>query len=467
MLKSTLVQLFYSLSRKERNQLELFVHSPFHNQHQQVTALFHYLNALSTPSEKDLAKPAVFAHLFPGESYHDGKLRHVLSYLLKVMEDYITWQELQSRPVMPEFLLIDYYRNRNLEKSFHQHTAKVRKLQTTSPIRNQDYYLNNFHLNATLYHAVSERTPKEMDNLQQLTDNLDIFFIANKLQQAVSILTHQKLFQVAYQLPFLEETIQWIKRDQLTRIPIIAIYYNCYLLLTHKQDATHFRELKKNITEFGQHLSRVEKRDVYFNAINFCINQINRNKDEYFREVFSLYQLALAEEVLLENNILSPWTYKNIGTTGIRLEELEWVADFIKAYHPLVDEEYREDMYRYMQARLLMAHQDYESVIDKLQYFQTRDTFTNLDAKVLLIKAYYELGEFDLLEYVLNNFKQLLSRKKVLTYHKKNYSNFQKILGKIMNLPVGESAAKAKVVKQIREATILTEKEWLMEQLGE
>jgi hypothetical protein len=96
---------------------------------------------------------------------------------------------------------------------------------------------------------------------------------------------------------------------------------------------------------------------------------------------------------------------------------------------------------------------------------EIEDLFTNIDAKVTLIKTYVEEEEYERLDYLLENLGQLLRRKKVMAYHQANYSNFISFVKKLVNLKTYDPGRRKKLVHDIEKAEILTEREWLLEKV--
>ena len=65
-------------------------------------------------------------------------------------------------------------------------------------------------------------------------------------------------------------------------------------------------------------------------------------------------------------------------------------------------------------ARVYFFKKEYDKVLELLQQVEYDDVFYLLDAKVALIKTFYELEEIDSLVALLDSFKMLLRRKKIL-----------------------------------------------------
>ena len=122
----------------------------------------------------------------------------------------------------------------------------------------------------------------------------------------------------------------------------------------------------------------------------------------------------------------------------------------------------RDGFYAYCMARYCFAIAQYEQAMSLLQEVEIKEQFTDLDARVLLIKTYYELDEFGLLDYSLGNFKQQLKRKKLQTYHATVYGNFAKNMSKVMHLRPYDKKAKAQLKEDITLTNAIAEKEWLL-----
>ena len=104
-----------------------------------------------------------------------------------------------------------------------------------------------------------------------------------------------------------------------------------------------------------------------------------------------------------------------------------------------------------------------------MQYLQTadfKDLVNNLIAKTLLLKIYYQLGEFEILESHLDSFRQFISRREISEYHRKNYSNIVAVVKKMLGLQPGDEKGRAALREKIRTTEVLTEREWLLGQLG-
>ena len=73
------------------------------------------------------------------------------------------------------------------------------------------------------------------------------------------------------------------------------------------------------------------------------------------------------------------------------------------------------------------------------------DLLLNLDSRVMLLKMYYETGEWDALDALLTSFRVLLLRKKkVIGYHQSHYLNTLRYIQKLSRVNLKDKAARSR-----------------------
>lgn len=112
-----------------------------------------------------------------------------------------------------------------------------------------------------------------------------------------------------------------------------------------------------------------------------------------------------------------------------------------ETYKNSLEKPYRESAYHFNLARLEFCKKNYGAVLDLLQKANYRDVLVNLAIKTLLLKTYYELDEYNLLESHLHAMQNYIHRKRILGYHRANYLNIIRYTGKLLALRVHKSAS--------------------------
>lgn len=467
MEKSNLVSICRVLDKKEVRELRKWVNSPAHNLRQDVSDLFEYLVAgQHLSSEKFLEKERAFQAIYPDKTYSDSEMRQVMHFLLRVIEDFLVYNELAKDEVRSQTILAKVYRKRQLPKLFQKTIDVGQGIQQQQPYRNHQYFENEYAIQFEQYTYLSGLGRNTPLNLQEVSDANDVAFLANKLQLSCIMLSHQAVFKTTYKLQILNELLSHVEENpQLLGVPAIAIYYYQYRAMTRPDEEVHYRLLKKEILENGHLFPTEEMRVIYLLTINYCIGRINAGVEGFLKESFELYKDGIQKNIFLENGVLSRFTFGNIVIAGLNLKEFEWVEDFIHRYKVFLEEKHREDLVHFNLARLNFEKKNYKKAMQLFATLDYNDILMNLVAKTMLLKMYYELDETNALDSLIGSMKTYLQRKKVMGYHKDNYKNIIQYTKKMLKMAHYDKEQIEKLKKEIEATNPLTERKWLLAQL--
>jgi hypothetical protein len=469
MYNSHLVAILKTFSRKEIRDYKKWLQSPIHNQRDDVVKLFEYLmTAGRLEKEKLLAKERVFTKIFPGEAFDDAKIRQTMHFLLKATEEFLIYQELRGDEVRSQMALSSVYRKRKLDKAFQKTIRSVETLQEEFPYRDEHFFRNKYLLQIEKY-TFFERKKRTIDyNLQEVSDALDITFLADKLRQTCLMLAHQAVYKTRYKIGLLEETIQYIEKNDLLHYPAIAIYYYGYMMSVDKDNSQeHFQALRLQINKASSEFTHSELRDIYLMAINYCVSQISVGNTQMTKELFDLYKDGMDSMTLIENNELSRYTFRNIVNLGIALEEFEWINNFIEKYQQYLPYRHREDFVLFARARLHYAKKEYKPAMQIIATLDFDDVLNYLYSKTLLTMMYYEEGELDALELLLDSMRKYLSRKEVMGNHKEIYSKVITYARKLIKVNPFDKSQVEKLRKEVTAANPLPNKSWFLKQIAQ
>ncbi len=469
MYQSRLISLLRTLDRKEWRKLHKWLHSPAHNQREDVQRLAAWLDGHAPFDDPDaLSKEAAWAHLFPARPYDDQHMRQVMHFLLKAVEEMLLHDEQNADQVRVLTMLAGVFRKRGLDKAFEATMKQARKRHEQQPWRNELYFRNQYLIEQEQYSYLSGFRRLHL-NLQEMSDALDLTYIVDKLRQSCLMLAHQTVYKADYRIGLLEPVLRYVEQEDLLRFPAIAVYYHIYHTLSEREEESHFYRLREQIRQHYDKFPRGEMRDIYLFAINYCIGRINAGKEPFIREAFELYRAGLEQGILIEERGISAWTFRNVVTNGVYLGEFEWVARFIDEYQHLLESKFRESTVRYCQAQLHFARRDYDTAMRLLAQTDFDDILINLRAKTMLLRMYYEEGEFEALESLLQSMRTYMQRKKVMGYHRANFQNFVRLTRKLVRLNPFNKQKREALRQEIEKAEPMTlsEKQWLLQQLDQ
>lgn len=466
MQNSQLIHLFRSLNKKETRELRKWLLSPFHNQREDVLLLFDYFQEKDhLNNDSKLKKELVFQKIFPGEPYDDARMRQTIHFLQKCMEDFLAYKEFQEEPTRRELLLAEGYRRRNLDRLLEKALKGLNESQDQSRIKDEGFLQANFLIQSLEYKYISEKKRTPDTNLQAYSDALDLYFIAGKLRLASLITAVQKIYTQDIQVGLLEEALNYVEAKGLPELPAIRIYYYVYKTLSNPSNETFFFSLKDAIFQYDHFFTPEEQRDILLLAVNYCIAKMNTGVSRFIGEAFDLYKRGIENGALLDKGVLNHLTFINIITNGITLKQFEWVRQFIENYQQYLAPQYRENFVHFSLAKLHFEKREYQQAQRFLMQFDYDDILFNLIAKSMLIKIYYEEGEFSALDSLLESLRTYISRKKTIAYQKNIYNNLIRFTKRLVRLNPYDREQKDKLRKEIEAANPLLERKWLLEQL--
>jgi hypothetical protein len=468
MLKSKLMEVFVALTPPMRRDLRQWVRSPFFNLRKDVIDLYVYLDTSPSSKLKLFAKEMAYKAIYPDDKkFDDAKIRYTMSFLLKTIEQYLSFQHSISDPIIEEWYLAIAYRGLGLEKQFENSIEKLQKQLNEKP-NDVQRMRRMFDVERMINSFLSERKRANEQNLEVLSIRLDQFYAAEKLYIVCGLLSHQQMFRNTYDAQGMEALVAQVEYNNWhEEVPGIGVYYYAYQLYTNPEPIPFYEKFKAKLPEYIKIIENIEIRSAYLSAINFAIRQVNKGDKAYFKELFDLYKTGIESKVLLENNELSPFTYKNVVAIGLKLQEMDYIADFIDRYHDALPFEHRKNFYEYCKARLYFTQGNYEKAMPILGQMNYGDIYLQLDANVMICKMYFELRETEVLTSFLHTFKQFIHRRKeAIGYHYQNYYNIIRFVARLSNAAFADAKSQQRLLREIEECTPLTEKEWLLTQLA-
>ena len=466
MHKSKLIDLITVFDRKEKEALKKWVQSPVHNQHQKSTELILILLSKRSLTARTANRYHIYQQLFPKQEYDDAALKYLMSYAVKILEDFIEYLMQKRDAFLSKKNLIKFLTNRKLDKYAQQWIKRLEKQQSTELIQNNDYYYRQYQLERVIFEYQNVASRGKENNLQDVLENHYLVFVLRTLRYACEVITHQRLYKSSYEVPLLDAVLLEVKAGKYQDIPAIQLYFNSYMALSSPEEEQYFKTLQQLLAEHHAVLPPKELKSIYLIAINYCVRRLNSGDEAYVQAVFELFQYGLQYAILVEDGKLSQFTYKNSVTAALRLNEFKWTAQFIKEYTPLLELAYQTNYELFAKSKLLFAQKDYDACLALLAQVDFDDVFLNMNAKSMLLKIYYECANFEALDALIVSFRRFLQRKTIVAYQRKIYENMIVLTEQLMTIPTYDKEKKQALYQTINDTHPLTEKPWLLAQLA-
>ncbi len=461
----------------ELSAFDKFINSPYFNQNEKLTGLYRILLPfLKNKRDIEIEKLQVWEKLFGNQDFDDKYFRKINSDLLKLLERFIAQQVYDESDTLLNNNLLKGITRKGAFKMYNSAIANADRLIHRNYNRNSEYYFQQFLTEKNKFNFTSEfekkskkQTKHNWLNIKEISDNIDIFYVSEKLKLYSTLLSAKSIKKIDVELSFMDEILQYVRANELWKFPPVALYYQIYLTLTESNIEEHYYKLKELITGFI-HLFPVEEAlDIYESALNYCVNRINSGQSKFYLEYLSLYKNMIQNNVLLKGEKLDPTRFRNIVISALRVNDFKWAEWFIEEYKDKLDEKYRENAVTFNLARLSFYKKDFDRVKKYLRNVEFNDMAYELSAKSMLIATYYDTDDYDPLYSLLESFNMFLNRnKKTIPDQKiKAHQILIKFVKKLITINPGDKKAVEKLKQNIESAGEIPDKQWLLDRVME
>jgi len=244
MHKSKLISTLRTLNNKEIKRFESYIFSPFFNKIENVNKLFDIIKKYHpTYPENNVKKEVIFKKLFPKEQLDEQKLRYVMSDLTRLLEDFLSYEEYNKNDIYKKHLLLNSYDERGLDKYFLSTLDELRGEQIGQPYRDVNFYFNQHLIEANAYeHSLATKPRFISSSLQEAVDNLDYYYLSNRLRYSCAILGREMLLQEKFNNVFLDQIFEFLSKSNLDHVPSVSIYLQIALMYLEPDNEEHYKK---------------------------------------------------------------------------------------------------------------------------------------------------------------------------------------------------------------------------------
>lgn len=473
MQQSKLYIILSRFDKYEQNRIRKYIKSPYFNQSQAITAFFELLiTDINSKSKKSLTKEHYWKAAFPKEKYNDLRFRKLGSDLLQLIEGFLSQEVFEEDKVQQITNLLDAISKKKIEKLYNSSVKKAATIADQQLFQNSDHYYDQYILEKCYYDIEQlEKNFSEKGNIEKIIENLDRFYLAEKIRLHTSVASRLLLVSHEYKFLLIDEILLHLQKYNYDHVPPIAIYYQIYLTQTETDNEAHYHRLKELIHQFGMKFPRSEASVIYLSALNYCVGKINQGNPVFLREYLNLYQELLQNELIFDEGKISPWNFNNVVLIALRLQEYQWTESFIRDYQDRLPADSKENLVSYNLSRLYFYQKKYDKVLRLLSSIEYEDYLYNLSSKAMLSVVYYEQDEIEALLSLLESFRTYLNRHKdIPERRRKFYLNYIKHLKSITTILPGEKEKIQRIKNEMnktfeKQETSENMYKWLLEKL--
>jgi hypothetical protein len=476
MLKSNLVNIFRTFSSKELKEFSEYVQSPFFNKNESTIKLFNYMRKFSPDfGDKRLEKEYTYKKIFPEMKYNDGFMRTIMFNLMNLAEQYIAYVGIKNEEFTEKKYMLSELYNRDLGKMFEKTMREVTSKLSKKRIKDVNYYFDNYSIeeeNLSYLSSIQfEKNEKfiSITGIENIFNNLTYFYLIRILKYYVYVLNTSSIYQVEFKTKLVEDLLFHLNPEIYKNIPLIKIYFDMVMLHLKEDEENYFYELKSTIAKLDYPISDEDFSESFINLENYCKRKMRKGDNKYARELFEIYKMELKKKVYTVNKKMPHKLYRGIIENGLRLNEFDWVKNFIEDYKNELLPELKENTYNYCLALFNFTVGNYEESLKIASKVKYHDVFQKLELKSLTAALFYELDMQEQLFSSMDSFRHIISNNTLMKEERKeHYLKFLKHLKKLIKLKNDFSQDEYdELKKKMKIDKPLINGDWLMEKVEE
>lgn len=445
------LQLLQKLSTSELNDFIIYLKCPLHNTNQDLILLVQNLPINNiNPYKIKLWKSSFISR----HNLNENKFRKSCHLLLNSIYEFSIQLELKKSKKLHNYLL---YRS-NIDRL-------------------------NANESASLYLKSIEAIDS---NLEKTSEDLAFMFLIEKLNSNQYELSEKmrlslkKISNILENIVEYENTLINLEKKNLDWANVPQIDENNYPLSTFNPIV----QINKNILELYQsdildeqlesillylkeypNIPKHIVKDSIVKCANYLILKLNRGDNSQNENIWRLYKLGLELKAIIPDLIL----YRNIAYLASKAGQYEWALNFIEEYKSTLPIDQQDSAYSFTKARIYINMQEWVKVLETLRNVEYEDIGYNLNSKLLIIAAYYELDEYEALDSFIKSFRVFLRRRRNIPVTRKNaFYDFTTVVDHLMKAgDRGDAKRLIKAREVLDSNAAIPNKDWLLEKIEE
>lgn len=475
MRESKLTEMVKGISPAEFRKFGEFLNSPYHNKSRKIIQLYELINFNYDEFDANvITNEKIAKAIFSGEGDKDQNVRTLISSFTALLEEFLVIEELNNNSLHGKTFLLKSLRDRNILKTFDMVSKEITDIQQKDFNRNTDYYYNEFTFKETWLNYHGEDLDLDLDkSYQEMSDNADHLFIVTKLKVLNTVISRKILSGISIYKTYwaVENILKYIEKniDEIEQHhPIIYSEYKILMMVLEPDKVKHFHDLEKHVFHNISRYNEEELEQVYYSLSNYCVNKIALGEDKFVNELYKIHSNFEKTGFYSKNKNLQYTDFIGVIICGLNMKQMKWVEHFFETYKGNIASEVKRDTINLSSALIAFQNKKYKDCIGFLSKVGYKYTYFYLKSKETLIKAYYELGEIESLEAVVDAAKHYLKRhKEMLSIHFDRYILFLNYVINLMKLDKKQKPELKMLMKKLDENRTTIAREWLIEKIIE
>lgn len=461
-----LFTLLKDLTPAEFEKFGVFLRSPYFNKLNDIIRFYSVIKKHYPEFPVKKCDPEkLFTIVYPREKFDYGRYRVLASRTLSLAKRFLAVSTFENNAIQTGFTLAERLELNN--KLFGETINEIEKKLESSRIKDEHYF-HNMHKLRYLKNISSGHFSGGIDHKHEV-DTLMLYALARGMKIYSVWINNHNTLNTRVDTGLLEKLEKIVSIEPFSSSPVIKISYNTLLFTLNFSDEHYFFEHLRLTEMYPNSISDDDLYDSYILLLNFCAIK-NMGGDKTFNtHKFELYKKMLAKRLFFIHSDKLPYEmYNNITGAALETGNTEWAEGFIERYKNTLEEQYREDIYIFSKAKICFTKKEYEKVLEYMAgLMNIENPFYKFAVKEIIIKTYYELGYYENILSIIDSYKHMLSKTRMLNKNiRESRKAFLNALNNFIKFKINDDKDKLSELKAHLEGiAAFTQKDWLMEKL--
>jgi len=404
-------------------------------------------------------------------SYKQRKrLNSKLTVLTRLAEKFLCINALAENNFCSNELLYQALLDKKQYELFNRKINRERKRLHQVTLKDSSYYFRALKAEAHSFSFIYQNElMSTKDNLNEQMRYLDLYYIVEKLNLCISMLSFQATTQRSYNFETIELMWQLVNHPDYKDEPLIKAY-NATIVLLKEQSETAYDRLIQILDDLKNKLSVNNLTTLYNIALNFCVQRLKIGEFT-FQDLFEIYSKLDERDLLLEENYIPSNKLKNVLTVGCRIKKFQWAQDILSKYYPFIRKSVRENVYHFNMGAISFYQKKFNTALSHFIKVDHVNLTYDINCRIMMLKAHYEIdGDYDerTVQIYRSTEKYFLENKELSFQNRRAFKNFIRLLINLYRIK--HKATKMTVASfqnKLEAQQINSDKNWLKEKLNE
>jgi len=292
------------------------------------------------------------------------KLHNKLNTLTRLIENYIVLDGIKDQKAYQEDLLLKKIKEKKLYGIFQRKISRSNKLLTKEQIRNKEYYYRSFirELHVLDFQFIEGILYENKEyGLDVLNNQLDLFYILNKLNLKITMLTLEKTTKKKFDDSTFDSIASLLNLPQYINHAVIKVY-NIAIEMLKTKNVESYQLLQQLLIENASLFERDDLIGFYDLMANFCIYHLQKGIFKH-KEMFLLFKTMDNHNLVASDEFSLIMKLKNMVAIACKVNEFEWAKDIIEKYTPYIRMEIRDSVKHLNLGAISFYQKNYENAL--------------------------------------------------------------------------------------------------------